>query len=305
MKVLILGGNGFIGSHVADRMLNGGHRVRIYDRGPNAFRPSPVGVEEIFGDFLTGHRLNEAVDGVDIVFHLISTTIPATSNENPASDITENLIGTLHLLDIVRANNSPKIVFLSSGGTVYGNPNSIPVLETAPARPICSHGIVKHSVELYLNMYRELYGTEYVVLRVSNPYGERQGHFGVQGVIGTFIEKIRRNERIDIWGDGSVQRDYIYVGDVAEACELAAGSTCHGVYNIGSGVGTTLNEVIQLLATLTRRQVRPMYHPGRAYDVPRIVLDSSKAFEDFSWKANTEFEEGVAKTWQWASSRTE
>jgi len=302
VKVLILGGNGFIGSHLTDRLYQRGHSIRIYDRGPNRFRQTPTGIDSFYGNYVNAEGLSDAVAGMDVVFHLISTTVPSTSNADPEADVTENLLSTIRLLNIMRTSGCRRIVFLSSGGTVYGRTGGGKVSEDADTLPICSHGVVKRAVELYLHMYHELYGFEYVVLRVANPYGARQGHFGVQGVIGTFMEKIKRQETLEIWGDGSVTRDYVYVEDVAEACELAAGSGACGVFNIGSGVGLTLNEIIQTLSDVTGQEIVRTYLAGREYDVPAIVLNCDKAFSELSWKSKTRFIDGITKTWDWARS---
>lgn len=303
MKILVLGGNGFIGSHIVDRLAEVGHEVRVFDRNHARRYDAPHNVECIYGDFAGLEAFADTFEDIDVVYHLICTTVPSTSNDNPVADVTENVVTTLRLLDLLVARKVPKIVFLSSGGTVYGRPVSNPVPETATTLPICSHGITKLAIEKYLHMYRELHGLRYTILRVSNPYGERQGHFGVQGVIGTFIEKIRRGEVIEVWGDGSIQRDYIYVGDVAVACVRVAYPDVEGIYNIGSGRGHTISEVISTLAQVTERKLEPVFLPARPYDVPRIVLDCRKARDELSWDATTEFAEGIERTWRWVQSR--
>ena len=303
MKAFVLGGNGFIGSHLVERLCSAGHQVRVFDRSGDFIQQHNSDVEYVCGEFADIDLHRSSFDHVDIVYHLISTTVPSTSNEDPAADVVGNVVPTIKLLDLLVESKVRKIVFLSSGGTVYGRPARNPVPETAPTRPICSHGVTKLAIENYLHMYRELYGLRYAILRVSNPYGERQGHFGVQGVIGTFIETIIRNEVIEVWGDGSVQRDYIYVRDVAEACERAASTDVDGVFNIGSGHGYSITGVISRLATITQRQLEPVYLPARAYDVPRIVLDCKKARETLSWSASTGFSQGIERTWQWAQSQ--
>lgn len=304
MKTLVLGGNGFIGSHLVDRLTQAQHDISVFDRRHDRRDDEGYEIEYIDGDFTDLDLLRSSLDGVDVVYHLISTTVPSTSNEDPVSDVMDNVVSTIRLLDLIVESKVPKIIFLSSGGTVYGRANSRRVSESAPTRPICSHGVTKLTIEKYLHMYRELYGLQCVILRVSNPYGERQGHFGVQGVIGTFIAKICRNEVIEIWGDGSVERDYIYVGDVAEACELAASRDVGGTFNIGSGRGCSITDVISRLAEITQHQLEPVYLPARAYDVPRIVLDCRKARDAFAWHAKTGFARGIERTWQWAQAQT-
>ncbi len=303
MKALVLGGNGFIGSHLVERLYSAGHQVRVFDRSRDCIQQRNSNIEYVRGEFAEIDLHRSSFDHVDIVYHLISTTVPSTSNEDPAADVVGNVVSTIKLLDVLVESKVRKIVFLSSGGTVYGRPARNPVPETATTRPICSHGIAKLAIENYLHMYRELYGLQYAILRVSNPYGERQGHFGVQGVIGTFIEKIMRNEVIEVWGDGSVQRDYIYVQDVAEACERAASPDIGGIFNIGSGKAHSIKDVISKLASITHHQLEPVYRPARAYDVPKIVLDCSKARDTLSWRATIDFSQGVGRTWEWAQAQ--
>lgn len=298
---MVLGGNGFIGSHLVDDLCAAGHEVRVFDRSREKYRRSIEDVEHIIGSIDDQVLLASAVKKADVVFHLISTTVPATSNENPVADVVGNLVASLRLLELAKKYEIAKLVFLSSGGTVYGIPPSVPVTESAPTRPICSHGITKLGIERYLYMYQHLYGLEYAALRVSNPYGERQGHLGVQGVIGTFINRLLRGETIEIWGDGSIERDYIYVGDVARACRVAAESRGNGIYNIGSGRSYSINQIIQAISVAANRQIEPLYKPGRAFDVPRILLDCSKAAKEIGWRPTVGLSDGIKKTWQWAA----
>ena len=220
MKCLILGGGGFLGSHLCDALLLKGYAVRIFDR-PNLKRyrvfSADEDIEWVEGDFANQEDIAQAVPGCDIVYHLVSTTLPKSSNDNPVYDIETNVVSSLHLLKLARKKNVRKIIFISSGGTVYGIPNETPIKETHPTEPVCSYGISKLSIEKYLQLYHSLYGLDYCILRLANPYGERQRPTGAQGAIGVFIHKALNNEPIEIWGDGSVVRDYIYVSDVVEA----------------------------------------------------------------------------------------
>lgn len=238
MTALVLGGNGFIGSHVVDCLLAAGHEVRVFDRIPERFRAPMHNVDYRQGDFDDLPTLAEALEGVEVLFHLISTTVPSTSNLDPVHDIETNLVNSVKLFQLAVQKKVSRIVYLSSGGTVYGIPQTIPIPETHLLRPICSYGVVKVAVEHYLAMFQQLHGLEYVVLRPSNPYGERQGHFGVQGVVGTFLGKVKRNESVEVWGDGSIIRDYIYINDLARLCVLAGNSSgISGAFNAGSGLG--------------------------------------------------------------------
>jgi len=273
--------------------------VRVFDRSPELFRAPLAGVDYRFGDFSDVPLLAEALEGVDLVYHLLSTTVPSTSNLDPIADVNGNLVNSLRLLQLMVQKNIPKIIYLSSGGTVYGIPECVPIPETHPLRPICSYGVVKVAIENYLHMFHELHGLQYVVLRASNPYGERQGHAGVQGVIGTFMQKILAGDQIEIWGDGRVVRDYIYVGDLAELCVIAGRPEKVGVFNAGSGEGTSINELINKLTSVTGMNLTYVNRTGRGYDVPRVVLDIGSTVSNFGWLPSTTLDHGLITTWNW------
>lgn len=305
MKCLILGGGGFLGSHLCEELLVQGHVVRILDR-PNLARFKPFQhhetVEWIDGDFINRKDVDNAVSGCDIIYHLISTTLPRSSNENPAYDVETNVIGTLHLLEAVRKSKGKKIIFVSSGGTVYGIPREIPIKESHPTEPICSYGISKIAIEKYLSLYHLLHGIEYCVLRLANPFGERQRVSAAQGAIAVFLHKALRNEVIEIWGDGSVTRDYFYVSDAVSALIQALSYEGDSrVFNIGSGVGRSLNEILGAIDSLIGAPVKRVYLPSRVFDVPINVLDISKAADLLNWKPQMPFIEGLSKTAQWLS----
>jgi len=299
MRGLIIGGSGFLGSHVVDRLLADGTRVRVYDRGSERYRKTPAAVDFRQGDFTDTNSLAEALVDVDIVFHTLSTSVPSTSNLDPVADIQGNLIGTVRLLELMRSAGVRRMVYLSSGGTVYGPPQTDPVSESHPERPISSYGIIKSAVEKYLLMEQHLHGLQPTILRVSNPYGPRQGHGGVQGVIGTFLWRIAQQEPIQIWGDGSVVRDFIHVDDLSRLCLDCVKQGVCGVFNAGSGQGVSVNEVLDVIRAVTGRDVQPDYKPGRGFDVPRVVLDISAIRAHVEWRPEITLKDGIAETWEW------
>src|SRR3972149_10968356 len=241
MKYLVLGGGGFIGSHVCDSLVKAGHQVRIFEKehvSKNNIEHLISSIEWVEGDFTNETHLKEIVKGVDIIIHSIGTTHPRTSNENPVYDISSNLISTLHLLDAAKDEGVKKVIFFSSGGTVYGIPKTIPIPEDHPTEPLCSYGIQKLAIEKYLRLYHYLYGLDYAIMRIYNPYGERQRPHALQGAVAVFMNKALIGEGIEIWGDGSVTRDYLHISDVARAVSIL--SDYHGEYklfNIGGGHG--------------------------------------------------------------------
>jgi len=276
--------------------------VRIFDR-PNLERfslPNDGGnVEWTEGDFVNQEDLEPAISGCDIIYHLVSTTLPKSSNNNPVYDIETNVIGTLRLLDLARKKNK-KIIFVSSGGTVYGIPEETPIRESHPTDPVCSYGITKLAIEKYLALYHRLYGLDYCVIRPSNPYGEKQRVTGAQGAVAVFLHKALRNEPIEIWGDGTVVRDFIYVGDLITAFVKALTYTGeHRIFNIGSGQGRSLNEVLAAIGALMGKEVRCTYTPSRSFDVPSNVLDISLASRFLDWAPKTSFQEGLSRTLTW------
>jgi len=303
MQCVLLGGAGFIGSHVAQRLLDAGHHVRVFDRpgraAPRAF-PGAERIEWQEGDFLNRRDVALALGGCDAVFHLVSTTLPGTADKDPVYDVQTNVVGTLHMLDEALAARVAKVVFVSSGGTVYGVPREIPIAETHPTEPITAYGIGKLTIEKYLGLYRALHGLDYRVLRLANPFGERQNVASGQGAVSTFLHRAHRGEPIEIWGNGTVVRDYVYVGDVADAFVRALSYEGeHRIINIGSGVGHDLNEIVAAIERVTGRPLRPRFLPGRSFDVPANVLDVRLARRELGWQPATDLETGLLRTLQW------
>lgn len=296
-----------MGSHLSEALLAQGHAVRIFDR-PNLvrFKSFQRGepVEWVEGDFINREHVARAVSGCDIIYHMVSTTLPRSSNDNPAYDVETNVIGTLNLLEAAQKNKIRKFIFVSSGGTVYGIPQEIPIKESHPTEPICSYGIGKLAIEKYINLFHLLHGIEYCVLRLANPYGERQRIAAAQGAVVVFLDKALRNEEIEIWGDGSVIRDYFHVSDAVTALTMALGyEGNHRVFNIGSGVGHSLNEILDAIEALLGVAVKRSYLPSRAFDVPVSLLDISRAAESLNWKPQVPFIEGLSRTAQWLKCR--
>lgn len=294
MRVLVLGGNGFLGSHIVDELLLHNHEVRIFDRSVNKDYKRVDNVRYYWGDFSDSMLMAEALETVDLVIHCISTTVPSTSNRNPTLDIQQNLITTVNLLESMTSAGVKRLIYLSSGGTVYGTPKQLPVNEEHPLNPICSYGVVKVAIENYIGMFKALYGLQPIILRPSNPYGERQGHAGVQGALSTFVNNTLSNRQITIWGDGEIRRGYIYVKDMAVLCRLAADSSAEGTYNVCSGISHSLNELLALTQSITGVKPNVTYQPSRAFDVKNIVLDISKAQQAFNWTPKFTIEEGIA-----------
>jgi UDP-glucose 4-epimerase len=298
MNTLILGGNGFIGSHLVDRLLADGHNVRVFDKYEEHYRKPVAGVDYCVGDFGNRGMLSDALAGIDMVFHLISTTLPKTSNDDPAFDVQSNVIETIFLLEQCVAKKIRKVVYISSGGAIYGKPSSLPISENCPTEPECSYGITKLTVEKYLALFNHLYGLDYVIFRPSNPYGSRQKPDGIQGAISVFLGRVAQGKSLEIWGDGRVVRDYIFIDDLIDGIYSGAFSNAPSrVFNLGSGSGNSLNEIIDVIRKVTGRKIDVSYTARRSFDVPSIYLNIFRAKQELSWKPTVSLEMGIEKTW--------
>ncbi|MDD1607042.1 MAG: NAD-dependent epimerase/dehydratase family protein, partial [Methylococcaceae bacterium] len=283
-----------------------GHQLRIFERPrvePYRKFADNEAVEWMTGDILSNHDLNAAIEGMDVVLHLVSTTLPKSSNDDPIYDVQSNVVGTLQMLNAMVANKVQKIIFISSGGTVYGIPKYLPIDEQHPTDPLVSYGITKLMIEKYLRMFESLHGIQSIALRVANPYGERQRIETAQGAVGVFLHHALKDIPIEIWGDGSVTRDYIHISDVAEAFVKAVNYTgSHSVFNISSGQGISLNELIVLLENVLGKSIACRYLPARPFDVPVSVLCNQLAQEQLQWTPLTSMTNGLIRTAAWMES---
>jgi UDP-glucose 4-epimerase len=303
---IIYGGGGFIGSHLCENLLNREYDVTIFDKlnfSPKNLSNVIDRIKIIEGDFNNEVDIEKSLKEIDFVFHLVSSTLPTNSNENPVYDAETNLLSSLRLFNECRTTKIKKVVFLSSGGTVYGIPEEIPVSETHSINPIVSYGIIKRTIEKYLYMYYKLYGLDYYIFRLSNPYGERQNPFAAQGAIAVFLYKIMNNEPIEIWGDGSITRDYIYIKD---AVDLIAKSisikTDEKIFNVSTSKGYSLNEVVDIISKVSGIAANVNYTTGRGIDVPVSILDNALAKRTFDWSPDTDIEDGIRRTFEFIHS---
>jgi UDP-glucose 4-epimerase len=298
MKILVLGGNGFIGSHLVDRLLTDRYTVSVFDRQMELYRPPLPLVDYHIADFGNRAMLASALKNKDIVFHLVSTTTPKTSNEDPVFDVMSNLVETICLLDQCVKEGVKKIVFVSTGGAVYGIPATLPVSEDSPTNPSSSYGIVKLTTEKYLVLFHRLYGLEYVIVRPSNPYGPRLNPDGGQGVVAVFLGRIARGQAVEIWGDGEAIKDYIYIDDLVEGIYRAAfRRTSSKIYNLGSGVGCSVNDLVRIITEVIKRQFGVIHLSRGTHDVSRIILDITRARRELDWEPVTPINVGIEKTW--------
>ncbi len=296
---VVIGAGGFIGTNLCRRLAQSNANVVAFGR-TLLFPEALTGCQWMAGNFFNTIDLANALEGAEFVVHALSTVTPAKSNEFPMTDVEENLIGTLRLINLCMTKGVKRLIILSSGGTVYGPDVPVPTLEDAANDPICSYGIVKLAIEKYLAMYQRQAKLDSVVLRVANPFGPYQLPKG-QGVIAATIYKVLMNQCPEIWGDGCVIRDYIYVDDLIDAILAAAQlNDPHAprLYNIGSGIGKSLNEVVDSIAEI-HGAIHITRLPGRAVDVPISILDIQRAERFLNWHPRTDWKKGLDLTYAW------
>jgi UDP-glucose 4-epimerase len=300
---IVLGGGGFIGTNLCRRLVSAGYRVRAFGRRcqfPDELR----GAEWYQGDFTDATALAAALETFDVVFHLVHSTTPQSANLDMAGDVQGNVVASLALFDLCRKLKVRRLVFVSSGGTVYGLPNAIPTPETAPTDPIGAYGVGKLAIEKYLAVYERLHGLDYRILRVTNPYGPFQVPIRNQGLVAAIISKALRGESNEIWGDGSVIRDYIFVDDVVDALAAAVDDRSEGrIFNIGSGKGRSVREVLAAVEVALGTKLDVNWKQGRAADVPASVVAIERARDLMGWVPRTPLDRGLAQTIQWWQSR--
>jgi UDP-glucose 4-epimerase len=298
---IVLGAGGFIGTNLCRRLVREGFSVRAFSRSMH-FPESLKGVELIQGDFTDLSGLATIIKPADTVFHLIHSMTPQSSNLDMAADLEENVKSSIRLLDICRDLDVGRIIFISSGGTVYGCASQIPTSESAPTEPITAYGISKLTIEKYLGLYFHLYGLDFRVMRVSNPFGPFQLTTKKQGVIAALISCAIRDETIEIWGDGSVVRDFVFIDDVINALLLAAEGdrVDTKIFNIGSGEGRSLRDLVYDVETALGKKLNIKWMPPRRLDVQKSVLAIDRAREVLGWKPKTDFETGLTRTIEWS-----
>jgi len=298
LKILVTGGAGFIGSHIADGFLNAGHEVVIVDN-LRMGRMKNVNPEAKF--YLMDIKAKELEkvfeqEKPDIICHHAAQMDVRMSVADPIFDAETNILGTLNLLQLGIRFGVKKILFASTGGAVYGEQKVFPCDETHPTNPLSPYGITKLTTEKYLFYYEHEFGLNYVVLRYSNVYGPRQNPLGEAGVVAIFTHKLLSGEQPIINGDGKQTRDYVYVGDVVRANLKALTFNKNEIFNIGTGIETDVNGIFQFLNKLTNRNVKENHGPAKKGEQRRSVISFKKAEEMLGWKPEVGLEEGLKRT---------
>lgn len=298
MNMLVTGGAGFIGSHIVDQFVGEGHRVSVIDDLSTGKRKQ-VHRKAVF------YKLNVCDPRIEKVFlkerpvaivHMAAQMNVRKSAEDPVFDAEVNIIGTIQLLKLAVRYGARKILFASSGGTVYGEQEVFPASEAHPTRPLSPYGISKLTCEYYLEYYRRVAGLKYVALRLANIYGPRQNADGEAGVIAIFTKNMLRGEQPRINGHGFQTRDYVYVGDVVEAVRAVFVQPVEGIFNVGTGIETTVNEIFAKLKELTNSPCQAIHGPAKKGEQLRSVLDASKLEKETAWAHAVSLSEGLDET---------
>lgn len=298
MKILIFGGTGFLGVNLVEYLVKHEYHVTVYSREESISKFDKYDwrkkVEFIVGVFSEENNFDEIISGYDVIIHLISASVPSIMN--PLLDINAVVIPTLRLLDACVMKNISRVIYFSSGGTVYGIPQNIPISEQSFLNPISSYGTHKLIIEKYLEMYKKNYNLNYITVRLSNPYGKGQRAFSNQGLIANVLGNYFAGRETIIYGDGNVVRDYIYVDDVMRAIDeliLYGGKEC--IFNIGSGKGYSINEIIGLIENILGDSIIKRKIAGRRQDVPINILDINKIMSETDWQPKIDIESGIRK----------
>ena len=306
MKVLVTGGAGFIGSHVVDSLIKGGHEVVIVDNLSTGSRrnlnPKAVFYEMDIRD--PQLRTVVATEKPDVINHHAAQATVLASLGSPVLDAQVNIVGSLNLLECARDFGVTKFIYISTGGALYGEPEYLPCDENHPIRPISPYGVSKHTVEHYLYLFKENYGLDYAILRYPNVYGPRQDPAGEAGVVAIFSHQMLNGERPVIYGSGEQERDFVYVEDVVRANLLVMASGDGGTYNLGSGRGTSVNELFAMMKDITEYGQDPIYEPPRTGEVFKIYLDATKANIELGWRATVSLQEGLERTVEFFASES-
>ena len=304
-RCCVIGGAGFIGSHVI-RLLEGKRQIVVLDKSPELFFEPEGEVKYISGDYGNRELLEEVLKDVDEVIHLAYSSVPKTSYDDPIHDITNNLPASVTLFEVAGEAGVDKLIFISSGGTVYGKTDKMPISESHPTNPVSPYGITKLAVEKYAMMYSALKSLPVVCVRPGNAFGQGQRPFIEQGFIATAIGCILQKQEVTVFGEKGTIRDYIHVSDIASGIiSVLERGKINSCYNIGSGVGRSNMDILTMLEPLAKSaglEVRIKFLPSRLFDVPANVLDSSKLRKDTGWEIKGSFEEGMERTWNWLCS---
>ena len=300
MNTIVTGGAGFIGSHIVDALVAQGRTATVFDdlSSGNAANLSEKTVLKV-GDVRDKQAVGAALSGsVDCVFHLAAQIDVRRAVQDPGFDAQVNIGGTINVLNTCAEAHVRRFVMSSTGGALYGEPSTLPAGEQSAIQPLSPYGVSKYCAEQYIEYFHRMYGLETVILRYANVYGPRQDPTGEGGVVGIFARHILLGQSCIVYGDGEQTRDFVFVDDVARANMLAMRGPL-GTFNIGTGVETSLNQLLAAFERVVGYPVARNYTPARAGEVQRIALNAEKARHELGWKPSVSLEDGLARTLAW------
>ena len=306
MRILITGGAGFIGSHLADRLIKNGDKVILIDNLSTGKKENINPKAKFYKIDIQSPKISNILkkEKPEILFHLAAQIDVRKSVEDPIKDAKINILGSLNVIknfyqESLKNTKKPKIIFSSTGGAIYGDAKIIPTPETYPEFPLSPYGICKLTIEKYLNYYWKVFNIPYVALRYANVYGPRQNSKGESGVVSIFIDKLFSGENPIINGSGKQTRDFVFIEDIIEANILAMKKNKVGVYNIGTGKETDINTIFQKLKKITNSNLKAVHCLEKKGEQKRSCLDYKKAQKELSWKPKYNLDEGLIKTVEW------
>ncbi len=307
MRILVTGGAGFIGSHVADAMIEAGHEIHVMDDLSGGFRGNIPAAATLHECDIRSDEAAAVVSsgGYDVMVHLAAQMDVRRSVSDPRFDADVNIGGILNLLEAGRKSGLKKVIFSSTGGAIYGDPEFVPQSETHPLNPVSPYGITKLTTEKYLYYYWKEYGLDYISLRYGNIFGPRQNPHGEGGVVAIFCNKLLANEQAVIYGDGEQTRDYTFVRDVVQANLAALKSDSTGIYNVGTGIETSVNQLFRILRDEANSTMPEKHAPGRPGEQQRSVIDGSLAEKVLGFRPQYSIEEGLKLTFDWFKQKNQ
>jgi UDP-glucose 4-epimerase len=298
MKILVTGGAGFIGSHVTDLLLEAGHQVVVVD-DLSTGRRSNLNPNATFYEMdIRSPDLEEVFsrERPQVISHHAAQMDVRHSMEDPVHDADVNIIGSIKVAQLAVKYGTRKFIHISSGGAAYGEPEYLPCDEEHPIKPLCHYGASKYTFELYLHVFSSNYNLDYSVIRYPNVYGPRQNPHGEAGVVAIFAQRMLRGDQVIINGDGQQVRDFVYVTDCAQSNLLVLEKGSKKVYNLGYGIGTTINEIYQKLKNITNYEKDALHGPAKVGETFKIYLDASRAEYDLGWRPSIPLDEGLLRT---------